>query len=402
MPSGADHFDDLVRRAEERIGSTVDGEWKLDALLGVGGMAAVYAGTHRDGKRGAVKILHAEEALDPSVKARFLHEGFVANKVGHSGIATVLEDNEAPDGTVYLVMDLLEGESLETRCPPGKTLATGDVLAMVNQILDVLAAAHEKGIVHRDLKPSNLFLLPDGSLKVLDFGIARLHELTQAESQRAPQSTHSTLGTPGFMPPEQARGRWDEVDERSDLWSVGATMFVLLTGKSLHPDDIPLDDQLQAAMTQPCPHVGSVAPTVPQSVAKIIDRALAFKPEDRWPDAQSMQAAVRDAYLALTGRPLSFTGGRVAVRASLPDIPDLASIPTLSAFPVPREEVVRASSSRVAVVVESKASPAANGKWIGIAMLGAVACVVAFLAVVSSRSSSATAPMPSMRIEAQT
>src|ERR1019366_6406300 len=113
MPSGAEHFDDLVRRAQARLGTTVDDKWKLDALLGVGGMAAVYSGTHRNGKKGAVKILHQKEALDPSVKARFLREGYVANRVGHSGIASVLDDDEAADGTVYLVMELLDGDTIE-------------------------------------------------------------------------------------------------------------------------------------------------------------------------------------------------------------------------------------------------------------------------------------------------
>ena len=398
MPSGAEHFEELTRRAQARVGSTIDHKWKLDALLGIGGMAAVYAGTHRNGKRGAVKVLHAGEALDPSVKARFLREGFVANKVGHSGIASVLDDDEAPDGTVYLVMELLEGESLETRCPPGKTMATGDVLAIVNQLLDVLAAAHENGIVHRDLKPAHLFLLPDGTVKVLDFGIARLRELAQGEGHRMPSTTLSMLGTPGFMPPEQARGRWEEVDERSDLWSVGATMFVLLTGKSMHADDVPLNEQLLAAMTQPCPPTASVAPNVPASVAAIIDCALAFKQDDRWPDAQSMQAAVREAYRTLTGRPLSFAGGRVAVRVSLTEIdPDLVSAPTLSANPTPSENLVRSSSSRAAVVVDEKESPAAKGSWVGIAMLGGAACIVVALALFASRStpSAAASPLPS-------
>ena len=396
MPSGADQFDDLLRRAQTRVGSTVDGKWKLDALIGVGGMAAVYAGTHRNGKRGAVKILHPEEALDPTVKTRFLREGFVANKVGHSGIASVLDDDEAPDGTVYLVMELLEGESIETRCPPGKTMATGDVLAIVNQVLDVLSAAHENGIIHRDLKPSNLFLLPDGTIKVLDFGIARLREITQAESHRKPSTTLSMLGTPGFMPPEQARGRWDEVDERSDIWAVGATMFVLCTGKPMHADDVPLNEQLLAAMTEPCPPTAKIAPDIPESVAAIIDRALAFKPADRWPNAMAMQAAVRDAYRALTGRALSFTGGRTAgMRISLTDIdPTLASAPTLSADPTPNENLMRASSSRAALVVDGgKLSPPPTPKWIGIALLGAGACIVIYL-FAFARSSSSSIPAP--------
>src|SRR2546425_2976573 len=126
---------EITRRAKQRVGSVIDGKWTLDSLLGLGGMAAVYSSTHRNGKKGAVKILHAHEALDPGVKGRFLREGYVANKVDHPGSVSVIDDDEAPDGTVYLVMELLEGESLETHCPPGQTIAPGDVLVMIDKLL---------------------------------------------------------------------------------------------------------------------------------------------------------------------------------------------------------------------------------------------------------------------------
>ncbi len=404
MPSGVEHFDDLVRRAQSRLGTRVDDKWKLDSLLGVGGMAAVYAGTHRNGKRGAVKILHQEEALDPSVKARFLREGYVANKVGHSGIASVLDDDEAEDGTVYLVMELLDGDTLEAKCPPGATMAAGDVLSFVNQLLDVLAAAHERGIVHRDLKPSNLFLLPDGTLKVLDFGIARLRELAhdahhEHANNKPASTTLSAMGTPGFMPPEQARGRWDEVDGRSDLWAVGATMFTLLTGRSLH-DEGTLNEQLLAAMTKPCAPIASVAPEVPAAVAALVDRALAFDRVDRWQNAGEMQLAVRTAYQALVGRPISIIGGRIAVvpRVSIPDIdPEMTSAPTLAAAPTPSSKA-RSSSSKPVIVEAVPITGAAitlggsrGGKWLSVALLiGAGLIGAGVFALLSRPSASGT------------
>src|SRR5262249_27291287 len=136
----------------------------LDALLGVGGMAAVYAGTHRNGKRGAVKVLHPELARSAEARARFLREGYVANTVGHPGAVSVIDDDTTEDGLVFMVMELLEGSTLDAlaAASPGGTLPLDVVLKAADDLCDVLAAAHDKGIVHRDIKPENLFLARDG------------------------------------------------------------------------------------------------------------------------------------------------------------------------------------------------------------------------------------------------
>ena len=132
-------------------------------MLGVGGMAAVYAATHRNGNRVAVKMLHAEISADPDIRQRFLREGYVANKVGHPGAVNVSDDDIAEDGACFLVMALLEGETVEARRErKGGTLGTVDTLSIMEQVLDVLAAAHAEGIIHRDLKPENLFVTRDG------------------------------------------------------------------------------------------------------------------------------------------------------------------------------------------------------------------------------------------------
>ncbi|MBI4700330.1 MAG: serine/threonine protein kinase [Deltaproteobacteria bacterium] len=196
--------EELRQRAERRVGSVLKDKWKLDRLLGVGGMAAVYAATHRNGKRVAVKILHAERALNENIRRRFLREGYAANKVGHAGAVSVLDDDVSDDGTVFLVMDLLEGETLQARLDRCGPLAAEDVLLVTHHLLDALAAAHDKGIVHRDLKPENVFVTNTGAVKVLDFGIARLRE---DAARTGATGSDSSLGTPAFMPPEQARGR---------------------------------------------------------------------------------------------------------------------------------------------------------------------------------------------------
>ncbi|MGK4003213.1 serine/threonine-protein kinase [Sorangium sp. So ce1036] len=281
-------------RPDALIGHVLRGKWRLDRLLGAGGMAAVYAGTHRNGMRGAVKILRRELSENEEARSRFLREGYVANRVDHPGIVRVLDDDVTEDGAVFLVMELLEGETVEARRAraPGGVLGVSEVLAIADELLDVLAVAHERGIVHRDLKPDNLFLTRQGQLKVLDFGIARLNELSGPTNASTRAGT--LMGTPQYMPPEQAKGQWDRVDARTDLWAVGSTMFHLLSGRYVHQaETLPL--LLLAAMTQPAPPVGSVLPAAPAAVAGVIDVALAFDPERRWPSARAMQRALRQA-----------------------------------------------------------------------------------------------------------
>ena len=162
-----------------------------------------------------------------------------------------------------------------------------------------MAAAHARGIVHRDLKPENLFLTSSGSLKVLDFGIARLREWSTASLATR---DGETMGTPAFMSPEQARGLTDEVDARSDLYSLGATMFTLLSGRCLHEGRTP-NEAILSAMTVPAKPISSVVPGIAYSVANVIDVALAFDKAKRWPSAERMQEwAARYAYLDLHGQ----------------------------------------------------------------------------------------------------
>jgi eukaryotic-like serine/threonine-protein kinase len=305
----------MAVRARGRIGATLRGKWRLDVLLGVGGMAAVFAATHRNGTRAAVKLLHAELSVNEEVRERFLREGYVANAVGHAGAVKVIDDDVDADGSLFLVTELLDGETLEDRrTRSGGRLAEDDVLSAADQLLDVLAAAHARGIVHRDLKPENVFLTREGQVKVLDFGIARLRELSHASTATR---SGAAMGTPAFMPPEQARGLWDEVDARSDLWAVGATMFELLTGRPVHDGRTP-NEVLLEAMTKAAPPLSVALPGVSPAVAYVVDRALAFDRDDRWRDASRMQEAVRSAFHDRHGTPIQ-TAPRLTVPATVPD-----------------------------------------------------------------------------------
>jgi serine/threonine-protein kinase len=317
-----------------RLGQVLRGKWQLDALLGIGSMAAVYAATHRNGKRVAVKMLHPEMSADADVRARFLREGYAANKVEHPGCVSVIDDDTSEDGQVYLVMEMLRGETLLSRAMKhGGRLPVAEVVALGDQLLDVLAAAHDKGIVHRDLKPDNLFLTTEGQLKVLDFGLARLREKKQVSATMK----ESMMGTPAFMPPEQALAKWDLVDGRSDLWAVGATLFNLLTGRLVHETDS-VTALLVAISTRPVVPVATVNPMIPPGIAAVVDRALAFERNDRFQDARSMQLALRKAVQALppgtleaaslvseaapmSVRPFGFSGGGAVSPSSPPPIP---------------------------------------------------------------------------------
>ena len=196
--------------AARRVGTWVRNKYQLDSVIGEGGMAVVYAATHRNKKRFAVKMLRSDLASTEAIR-RFLREGYVANSVEHEDAVAVIDDDVADDGSAFLVMELLEGESVEQRAAQsGGRLEPRIVLAIAHQLLDVLAAAHAKGVVHRDIKPGNLFLTRAGRVKVLDFGIARLRE-----AHEGAQSTHTgvMMGTPSFMAPEQVE---IDVDSQSN------------------------------------------------------------------------------------------------------------------------------------------------------------------------------------------
>ncbi len=308
-------YDPLLLRARGRIGSTLRGKWRLDSLLGVGGMAAVYAGTHRNGSRAAVKVLHAELTINAEVRSRFLREGYVANSIAHEGAVKVLDDDVAEDGSLFLVTELLDGETLEDRrVRLGGRLVEDDVLSVTEQLLDVLAVAHERGVVHRDLKPENLFLTRSGQLKVLDFGIAALRSLSTASTAT---KEGTSMGTAAFMSPEQARGLWAEVDAQSDLWACGATMFCLLSGSLVH-EGRTTNEVLLKAMTTPALAIASIVPQTSPAVGLLIDRALAFEKDKRWRDARRMQDAVRRAYHDRTGAPIT-TAPKMIVPESVPN-----------------------------------------------------------------------------------
>jgi len=335
--------DPQTARARARLGMVLQEKWRLDAVLGVGGMAAVYAATHRNGKRVAVKMMHKDLSENDEVKRRFLQEGYAANAIQHDGAVSVLDDDVAPDGSAFIVMELLEGDTIEGRWEKaGKRMAPREVLAIVDQVLDVLAAAHAKSVVHRDIKPENLFITKTGLVKVLDFGIARVLE---ARQQRQTSTRADTvMGTPAFMAPEQALAHWDEVDGRTDLWAVGATMFTLLTGRHVHEGVTANEQLVRAATTHPL-SIAQVAPDVPPAVRDIVDRALEFERQRRWPDAVAMQQAVQAALGTMGGaEPLAVSGRRTMTsQVSSPTMQSVTTGAAATMLDTTRAETARAA-----------------------------------------------------------
>ncbi|MEO7097215.1 MAG: serine/threonine-protein kinase, partial [Polyangiales bacterium] len=221
----------IEAEARTRVGTTLRGKWVVDRLIDRGGMASVFAATHRNGNRVAVKVLHRHISEQADLKDRFLREGYVANKVGHPSAVSIVDDDETEDGAVFLVMELLEGESLEQRIKRTKTLSVVEALFAADHVLDVLASAHDAGIIHRDIKPANVFITRDGRIKLLDFGLARVRE---ASFKAAATRDGILMGTAAYMPPEQAQGKSANIDHRADQWAVGALLFTGLSGHFVH------------------------------------------------------------------------------------------------------------------------------------------------------------------------
>jgi len=334
----------LQQRYQRQIGWTVD-KYTIEALLGIGGMAAVFRARHRNGNPVALKVLHAENSLDPDTRARFLREGYTANKVGHEGAVRVLDEGMTADGTVFLVMELLEGETLDERWERhGQTLSVKDVASISHQILDVLAAAHEKSIVHRDIKPDNIFITTTGAAKILDFGIARLGEAPKGPSMT---QTGKSFGTPAYMPPEQALGRREEVDGKTDLWALGATMFAMISGEHVHPAET-TEELVVFTATRPARSIA--VPDVPAPIARVVDRALAFAKAERWSDARAMRQALGEAYAEAFGE---------QVPAEVAD-PPVATAPV----PWPVDEGAKAQAPTIVTMTRSAggASGASSGR----------------------------------------
>lgn len=281
---------DSEAKALARVGSIVDGRYQLTRLLGSGASGAVYDATHRyTDRRVALKLLHPELNESREHVGRFLREVRAMSALTHPGVATILDAGRTEDDVPYLVTEFLEGSDMAQLMDDGP-LAQAEVVDIGVQLLDALAAAHALNIVHRDVKPDNVFLVPRGTqtpqVKLLDFGVAKRLNTNSSVHLTA---AGTTVGTPHYMSPEQARG--DAVDHRSDLWSVGALLFHALSGEP--PYDDPRTHRLLVRIaTEAPPSLGALCPNVPIEVVQIVDKALETDVEKRWQSAGEMANAL--------------------------------------------------------------------------------------------------------------
>jgi serine/threonine-protein kinase len=281
--------EDLGENAAGRVGQVLQKKWRLDELLGVGGTGAVYAATHRNGHRVAIKVLHRRLSSDALIGWRLEQEACLSNKIDHPGVVPIFDDGRTDDGAIFLVMQLLEGEGLHARLQRkiGR-LQPDQALGITCGLLEVLVAAHQRKVLHGDIKPENVFITRGGEVKLLDFGVGGMFEAGRATAS----ADDGLYGTPGYMAPEQALGQVEEIDTRTDLWAVGATLYRMLTGRVVHPA-ASLVEQLVDAGTRPAAPLRSVLPDVEPAVAELVDRALAFDKKRRFPDAAEMLEVAR-------------------------------------------------------------------------------------------------------------
>jgi serine/threonine-protein kinase len=383
------------------LGQTLSGRYRIERIVGEGGMGTVYAVEHMHmRKRLAVKILHPEMSRLPEVVARFEREAMAAAHIDHPNVAAATDFGKLEDGSFFLVLEYVEGKSLRDAIALGR-LELGRALHIMGQIASALGRAHTIGIVHRDLKPENVMLVqreddPD-FVKVLDFGIAKVPvgELSAFEMKEGPAQPILTqlgmvYGTPEYMAPEQALGQ--PVDRRADLYALGIIAYEMLTGFR------PFDHESKVTLlgmhvTAPVRKMSEAAPdaNVPPEIEAIVLRLLAKEAAHRFADAKELLEAIGTTLMALA------TEGRID--AALLEKVLGASSPLSSGLrsPILASRASLASASEAAVLAESSPSVSVvaplksafarvSGKaWaIGAASVGALIFLILFVAVLGN------------------
>jgi serine/threonine-protein kinase len=363
-------------------GTVVDDKYEIEALIGQGGMAAVYRARHRFSHRTvAIKWLLPRVARDPSIVERFLREARAASSLEHPAVVAVLDVGRWNDG-YYLVMEHLVGETLRQRLARGP-LALEEALAVVMPLLGALASAHAKGIVHRDIKPENVFLKrhEDGHVtpKLLDFGISKL------SAEQSLTLTGAVIGTPDYLAPEQITSSKD-IDARTDVYQLGVLLYELLGGRM--PFVRPSYEALLVAILsdEPTP-LATLRPDLPPAIVRTIARAMAREQTARHPDVTALARELEQAAHA----------PRVGALASAPTLLAPAPIPPTLAVSAPTVGAApTASGSPTATVSPTESAPPLPTRSLGplVVVLGGVLGIVAALAVAGIWQGLSGAPTP--------
>ncbi len=304
-----------IRAAEQRVGVTVDGKYRITRVIGVGGMGVVYEAQHLFLDRTvALKVLHPRYEDAHDAEQRFLREAQALGRIGHRAIVTVLDGGFLDGTTPYLVMERLVGENLAYRIQRRKGLRVEQVATVMREVFKGLSAAHAKGIIHCDLKPENVFLvdrtIAAGSIKLLDFGVAKM-VATKFDEEQLP--THA-YGTPEYMAPEQLTG--GTIEPRTDLYGAGAVAYEALSGappfgqreKNRKP-------MFARILRDKPPPIAAMREPVPRALEAFIVRLLSKTPEER-PD--SALAALEELDTMHLTPPTSIPSMRIAPKRDIP------------------------------------------------------------------------------------
>ncbi|AUX23169.1 protein kinase [Sorangium cellulosum] len=315
------------------IGEIIDGKYRIVRLLGQGGMGAVFEGENvRIRRRVAIKLLHANISSQAESVARFEREAQAAARIGSDHICEVLDLGVLHDGTRYMVMEYLEGETLGAKIQRSGRLGPEITVPIMAQVLEALGAAHAAGIIHRDLKPDNIFIVPSKAglsnfVKVLDFGVSKFSQL--AGSEMSMTRTGAVVGTPYYMSPEQARGS-SPVDQRTDIYAMGVLLYQATTGQV--PFDAASFNELLfkiALETAPLPQ--QLVPDLDLEFSGIIQRAMAREPGSRYQSCAEFKNALLAWAAARPSLALLTTGRTSFPRLVLPSQPETSP-------PLPRTE----------------------------------------------------------------
>jgi eukaryotic-like serine/threonine-protein kinase len=277
--------------------AVIGGKYRLERLIGKGGMGEVWAASHTVTRhRVAIKFLSGDTTANDDARRRFFREARAACAVSHPNVVVIHDVIEVEEQTPAIVMELLQGESLESKIAREGTLSVETTLRLLLPVVSAVGTAHSLGVVHRDIKPDNIFLAETGDgtvVKVLDFGVAKLGNQENGGATAGLTSTGAMLGTPYYMSPEQAFGE-KLVDHRADLWSLGIVMFRCLSGV-LPTRAENIGQILKIIMTRSIPRLADVAPHVPEPICLLVTQLLGYSPSERPADLRPVKAVIEAA-----------------------------------------------------------------------------------------------------------